>query len=81
VQEQHVRTELRMTENVHLAMPPFDIFLSEADGSVLWRGTAATIEEAKARIRELAASAPGQYIILSRQTGSKYVVQGGNAVL
>jgi hypothetical protein len=70
-----------MNENIHLAMPPFEIFQSEGDGSVLWRGTAATIEEAKARIRELSASAPGQYIILSRQTGSKYVVQGGSAAL
>lgn len=81
MQEQHVRTEFRMSENVHLAMPPFDIFHSEADGNVLWCGSAATIEEAKARIRELGASAPGQYIILSRHTGSKYVVQGGNAAL
>jgi hypothetical protein len=70
-----------MSENVQLPMPPFDIFQSEGDGSVLWRGTAATMEEAKARIRELAASSPGQYIILSRHTGSKYVVQGGSASL
>ncbi len=81
MQELHVKTEFRMTENIHLAMPPFDIFLSEPDGGVIWRGTAATMDEAKARIGELAASVPGQYIILSRNTGSKYVVQGGNASL
>jgi len=55
-------------------MPSFDIFQNEADGSVLWRGTAATLEEAKARVQELTASTPGLYIILSRQTGSKLII-------
>jgi hypothetical protein len=81
VQEQHVRTEFHMTENVHLSMPPFDIFQTEPDGGVLWRGSAATIEEAKARIRDFAISAPGQYIILTRQTGSKVVVHSGDVAL
>ncbi len=81
MQEQRLRTEFRMSENVHLAIPPFDIFLSEPDGGVLWRGSAVSVEEAKTRIQELAANAPGQYIILSRQTGSKYIVQGGSASL
>ena len=79
MQEQYGKTEFQMTENIHVTMPPYDIFQSESDGGVLWRGSAVTIDEAKARIRELAAIAPGQYIILSRHTGSKLVVHDGNA--
>lgn len=63
--------------NEHVAMPPFDIFQNEADGSVLWRGSAATLEEAKACVQEFTASAPGRYIILSRQTGSKLTIGSG----
>jgi hypothetical protein len=56
-------------------IPPFEVFQSEADGNVLWRGTAATLEDAKARIRELAAEAPGDFIIMSRRTGHKLIIQ------
>lgn len=56
-------------------IPPFEIFRTEADGSVLWRGTAETLEDAKARIRELAAETPGDFIIMSRRTGHKLIVQ------
>ena len=66
--------------NEHVAMPPFDIFQNEADGSVLWRGAAATLEEAKTRVQELTASTPGLYIILSRQTGSKLIIGGGEDI-
>lgn len=61
--------------------PPFDIFQTEADGSVLWRGSAESFDEAKVRIQELAAKSPGEYIVLSRQTGHKIFVydQGGTS--
>lgn len=61
-------------------IPPFDVFQTDADGSVLWRGSAPTLEDAHARIQELAADAPGVYIILSRQTGRKIVVSGGDSL-
>jgi len=54
--------------------PPFDIFKVEADGGVLWRESAATIDQAKARARELAAAAPGEYFILSHRTGNRWRV-------
>ena len=57
-------------------IPPFDVFLADGDGSVLWRGSASTLEDAHARIQELAAAVPGDYIILSRQSGKKIVVSG-----
>jgi len=63
--------------NEHVAMPPFDIFQNEADGSVLWRGTAGSLEAAKVRVQELTESTPGRYVILSRQTGSKLTIGSG----
>jgi hypothetical protein len=54
-----------------MTIPTFDIFKAEPDGSVLWRESAATVEEARARARQLAVAAPGEYFILSHRTGSK----------
>jgi hypothetical protein len=54
---------------------PFDIFEVETAGSVVWRGTAANMEEARARVRELAAASPGEYFILSQRTGNKITVR------
>jgi hypothetical protein len=63
--------------------PPFDIFQKEADGSVLWCESAATLEEAKARARELAVGSPGEYFIFSRRTGNRLQIEpdaaGGEA--
>jgi hypothetical protein len=73
MEQQQVKPEIHV-DNMHIAMPPYDIFQNEPDGSVLWRGSAATLDEAKSRIEELTASVPGQYIILSRLNGSKVVV-------
>ena len=73
MEQQQIRSEA-YAGNMRAAVPPYDIFQSETDGSVLWRGSAATLEQAKSRIQELAASVPGQYIILSRLTGSKVLI-------
>ncbi|HXN65298.1 MAG TPA: hypothetical protein VN862_08195 [Candidatus Acidoferrales bacterium] len=55
--------------------PTFDIFEKEPDGGVRWCGTAATFEHAKDRIRELSASAPGEYIIFSVPSGDKFTIK------
>jgi hypothetical protein len=52
----------------------FDIFRTEADGSVVWRGTAAALEEAKAIVRKMAASSPGTYVVMNLQTGNKLAI-------
>jgi len=72
-----LKNERFFPSNEQIAMPSFDIFQNEDDGSVLWRGTVASLEEAKARVQELTASTPGRYIILSHQTGSKLIVGSG----
>jgi hypothetical protein len=55
---------------------PFDIFRVEIDGTSVWRCTAETLEEAKQRVRELAvrelaASSPGKYSIVSIRTNHR----------
>lgn len=56
-------------------IPPFDIFQRDPGGGLLWRGTAATVEEAKARVREFALSSPGEFLIRSVQSGNNIIVQ------
>jgi hypothetical protein len=54
---------------------PFDIFLAETGGSVRWLEAAATLEDAKARVQELAVRSPGEYLILSQKTGNKLTIK------
>lgn len=51
-----------------------DIFLVET-GGVRWVEAATTLERAKARVQEIAVRAPGEYLVLDHQTGSKLVMK------
>ena len=61
-------------------VPSLDIF-KISGGGVLWRDAVATLETAKARIRKLALSSPGEYFILDQNTGERVFVTplGGSA--
>src|SRR5713226_9184516 len=50
--------------------PPFDIFKVESIG-LRWMELAVDLERAKARVKVLAAFSPGEYVIVSRQSGEK----------
>jgi hypothetical protein len=63
------------TLQVKSSLPEFDIFEKEAGGSVLWRQSAITLDEAKARVRELAKRSPTEYIVVSQRTGSQFVIR------
>jgi hypothetical protein len=54
----------------------FDIFQVQAEG-VVWRGAAATFEDANKRIQELALASPADYIVWNRHTGHKHTVKSG----
>jgi hypothetical protein len=54
--------------------PKFDLFRLEGEGEVRWLEAAATLEHAKARIKELAAHVSGEYLILDQKTGAKLVI-------
>jgi hypothetical protein len=68
-----------MTEAVaygdSLMVPPFDIFRVAPDGQLLWLEPAATLDEAKARVQDLGASNPGEYLIFSHKTGHKISIR------
>ena len=56
-----------------------DIFRLESCG-VLWLGSVATLERAKARAQELAVGSPGDYLVLDLdlETGNKHVIKLGS---
>jgi hypothetical protein len=53
---------------------PLDIFKFENDGSIVWKGTAETLESAKLCVKTLAETSPGDYLIFSPATGEKTIV-------
>jgi hypothetical protein len=55
-------------------VPPFDIF--KMDGQEpRWIEAAADLDRAKVRVKALAASSPGEYLILNQNTGEKISVK------
>jgi hypothetical protein len=50
---------------------PIDIFRIERHG-VLWLESAATLEDAKARIAEFGRRRSGDYLVLNQLTGNKF---------
>lgn len=52
-------------------VPPFDIFRRQGGGNVRWLGVVADFETAKARVKELAESIPGEYFIFSLAAGRR----------
>ena len=50
---------------------PFDLFRTEADGSVKWLGVCADLDAAKARVVELSAILPGEYFVYSQTTETR----------
>jgi hypothetical protein len=54
---------------------PFDIFENEKSGTVLWVGSAVTIEDARSRIQKIAQRSPCEYVVLNQKTGNKVVIK------
>jgi hypothetical protein len=54
--------------------PPLDIFRVET-GGVRWLESAATLEDAEARVQELAVRAPAEYLVLNQKTGERLVIK------
>lgn len=50
---------------------PLDIFKTDSEGGVLWRGAAEDFVAAKKYVEKLALSAPGEYLILNQRTGQR----------
>jgi len=52
----------------------FDIFRQEPNGQILWRGTAASIEEARSAVARLGAAVPACYLIVDLQTRTQVTI-------
>jgi hypothetical protein len=64
----------RSKARIEMASPAFDIFQVQ-DSGVLWLGSAATAEDAKEQVRQMAARAPGKYLLFDQKTGTKQVME------
>jgi hypothetical protein len=56
----------------------FDIFKYGGDGEPLWVEASPSMDAAKVRVQELAQVFPGDYLILSHQTGEKVSIKAGS---
>lgn len=56
-------------------IPPFDIFRVAADGQLVWKSAAESLDTAQRRVRILMAVDPADYIIFSQETGNKTVIR------
>jgi hypothetical protein len=54
---------------------PLDIFETDSDGSILWRGAAEDFKAARRLIEGLALSPSGEYLILNQHTGQRQHVR------
>ena len=54
-------------------LAPLDIFKMQ-EGSYVWKAAAENFELAKSKVKQLATTAPGQYMIFSQTTGKKIVI-------
>jgi hypothetical protein len=52
----------------------YDIFRIPHDRAPLWLEAATTLSNAHARVRQLGANAPGDYLIFDQRTGERIVV-------
>lgn len=56
-------------------LAPLDIFIRMQDGTYIWKATADSLDLAKSKVEQLAANAPGEYLIFSQNTQRKIVVK------
>ena len=54
---------------------PFDLFRTEADGSVKWLGVCSDVEAAKERVLKLSVALPAEYFIFSQTSGDRMFIK------
>jgi hypothetical protein len=50
-----------------MQIPTFDLFKRDNSGRLIWLGVADDLKAAAGRLRELASSTPGEYLVFSQQ--------------
>jgi hypothetical protein len=58
-------------------IPEYDIFRFDNTGATLWIEPAMTLNDAKARIQQLRATTPGDYLIFNQTTAEKIALSAG----
>lgn len=64
----------RLNDTPAKSYSPVDIFRVETQG-VLWLESAGSVDEAKARIQQLATEESSEYVVLNHTTGNKLTVK------
>jgi hypothetical protein len=59
----------------------FDIFQTESDGVLLWRGSATSTDGAMDSVREFAKRSPGDYMIINLLNRKRFVIKSDGADL
>jgi hypothetical protein len=63
----------KQSPNNHM-VKDFDIFLGVDNEEHIWVESAGSLEEAEARVRELALTRPGKYLVIGHKTGDRVVI-------
>ena len=50
-----------------MAIPTFDLFKRDTSGGLIWLGVADDLKAAAVRLKELASSTPGEYLVFNQQ--------------
>jgi hypothetical protein len=56
-------------------IPPLDIFKVDSSGAVAWIEAASELEAARARVQQLMAVSPCEYLVFSQQTGHEIAIK------
>ena len=65
----------RRHRNEKKMITQFDVFRVRNDGNPIWVLTANTLEEARLQVRSMQEQEPGEYLIVSLQTGRQESVE------
>jgi hypothetical protein len=58
-----------------MPIPSFDLFKRESTGRLIWLGVADDLKAAAGRLKELASSAPGEYLVFSQQAQKMVAIE------
>ena len=50
-----------------MAIPTFDLFKRDSSGRLIWLGVADDLKAAAGRLKELASTTPGEYLVFSQR--------------
>ena len=58
-----------------MQIPTFDLFKRDNAGRLIWLGVADDLKAAACRLKELASSAPGEYLVFNQQAQKMVAIE------